>query len=106
MTIKGEEKDYLFNHQFRKDFYDLLAECPHVGDYNEAEHLSKVCKGAVYMFFLIKYPHMRVANILDVETSEVHRFTELVEDSTDKQEKMIIKEILQYLHNNIDLHIV
>lgn len=106
LTIKGEKKDYLFNHHFRKDFYDLLDECPHVGDYNEEEHLSNVCKGAIYMFFLIKYPHMRVANILDVETSEVHKFTELVEDSTNKQEKMIIKEILQFLHNNIDLHIV
>jgi hypothetical protein len=49
---------------------------------------------------------MRVANLLDVETSEVHKLTEMVEATSDKQEKMIIKEILHYLHNNIDLHIV
>jgi len=36
----------------------------------------------------------------------VHKLTEMVEEATDKQEKMIIKEILHYLHNNIDLHIV
>ena len=106
ITIKGEEKTYLFNHQFRADFYELLTECPHVGDYNEKEHLSNICKGAVYMFFLIKYPHMRVANLLDVETSQVHKLTEMVEATSDKEEKMIIKEILHYLHNNIDLHIV
>lgn len=104
LTIKGEKMAYLFSRDARNAIYDVLEDAPHYNDYTPKDKEYYIVKGCLYLSFLTIYTYTRVADLFDVTVSEVTRDTDMIMDLTDEKHKMICRELLAYIHNNIELH--
>lgn len=104
LTIKGEKRVYLFSKDARKDIYELLEDAPHYYDYNDKDEKYKIVRGCLYLSFLTIYPYRRVADLFDVDVSDVFRDSDMIMELTDEKDRMICKELLAFIHNNIELH--
>ena len=104
LTIKGERIAYLFNKDARKAIYDVMEDAPHFNDYTPKDKEYQIVRGCLYLGFLTVNTYTSVAELFDVTVSEVTKSTDMIMELTDKKERMICKELLAYIHNNIELH--
>ena len=106
LKIKGQEHLFLFENEFRDTIYKLLEECPHFYKYKPKDSMYKVVRGSVYLFFLILNDFEKVSALFNVSYDEVYDFSGYAEGTDDDEEKRIAKEVINFLYNNIDIHIV
>jgi len=106
LIIKGEEKGYLSKIDVRNDVYAVLDDAPHFFDYTKKDKEYKLVRGCLYLFFLVGYDFELIADVFDVEIDELMEYSDYAQHTTDKQELMICKELLNYIYNNIEMVLV